>query len=413
MGTWHTKVTGKFGIVIAMIVTGLAGYFGFSGDNNATPNAVTEDVVIDPTVAPSSFSSTPDLYVMPTQAANTNVTKGKSKELADIASIAASSSPLYLPPKPPVKLPALVPVSESIVSSSSPGAPRAVVPLYTTPIAKPPPQYTISLSTMGAGSGFVSSTPDGILCGFTCRTSFPSGTLVTLAASPNARSLFKAWSGACTGVTSSLCSFAVSGERAVVATFELAPVDPPPVANEPPIETNSDELAESSSTDATSTSTAGGAINHLVIVQVQLAGVARSDSFVKIFNPTTRSVDIGGWKLRKRSSTGGEYSLREIAKGSVILSGGYFMWANSKNGFASSTNADVGSAETLAANNSVGLLSSDGTLVDAVAWGIGTNQFGEGVAFATNPASNQVLIRKSAEGNVIDTDNNASDFMLQ
>jgi hypothetical protein len=116
--------------------------------------------------------------------------------------------------------------------------------------------------------------------------------------------------------------------------------------------------------------------------------------------------------LRKRSSTGSDTSLREFPTGSSIAAGGSFVWANNTDGFAESINADASSTGTLAANNSVALFDADGTQIDAVAWGTGTGQYIEGAAYPDSPVANQVLQRKSANGAMVDTDNNANDFTL-
>jgi hypothetical protein len=153
-------------------------------------------------------------------------------------------------------------------------------------------------------------------------------------------------------------------------------------------------------------------VDHLVIAAVQIAGAAADNDFVEIYNPTPGTVDMSGWKLRKKSSTGTDSSLREFPKGSAIAPGGYFTWASSVNGFAASIGADVSSTGTLAANNSVALQDGAGAQVDAVAWGTGTNQYAEGAAYPDDPTANQILSRKFSDGVVVDTDNNNEDFSL-
>ncbi|MCD6483061.1 MAG: lamin tail domain-containing protein, partial [Candidatus Aenigmarchaeota archaeon] len=86
--------------------------------------------------------------------------------------------------------------------------------------------------------------------------------------------------------------------------------------------------------------------NHLVISEVQIAGEKASYDFVEIYNPTNISLDISGYKLRKRTSTGSEFSIRVFPSGSIIKSNGYFLWANSKGGYAESVGADVSSTAT-------------------------------------------------------------------
>ncbi len=82
----------------------------------------------------------------------------------------------------------------------------------------------------GGGTGAVSSSPGGINCTIragttsgTCRASYISGTLVTLAATPVAGGDFSGWSGACTGTGS--CVLDMTADRAVTATF-IGPAGP-------------------------------------------------------------------------------------------------------------------------------------------------------------------------------------------
>ncbi len=179
-----------------------------------------------------------------------------------------------------------------------------------------------------------------------------------------------------------------------------------------------DASSSSSSTLGSSTSSelqsvSAVSLNHVVIAQVQVAGAANSNDFVKLYNPTSAAVDMSGWKLRKKSSTGADYSLRDFPNGTVIAPHTYFTWANSTNGFAASIGADASSTASLAADNSVAIMDAGGAVVDAVAWGQGTNQYGEGSPFPTDPAPNQILARKSSGGAMVDTNDNAEDFILQ
>jgi Lamin Tail Domain len=212
---------------------------------------------------------------------------------------------------------------------------------------------------------------------------------------------------------------APSSSAAAVASTTVATTQPTETTTTQVAATSTDVSTTSSETDTTTTSTAQttpvetASIDQLVIVQVQIAGAASSNDFVKIFNPTNAPVDLTGWKLHKKSSTGADYSLKTFPSGLTIASGGYITWANSENGFADSISADVSSTETLSADNSVALMDPSETVIDAVAWGTGTNQYVEGDAYPTDPTANQVLIRKSSNGAVVDTDDNANDFTLQ
>lgn len=80
--------------------------------------------------------------------------------------------------------------------------------------------YALSVSTSGAASGTVTSSPSGIDCGATCTASFASGTNVTLTATAGSGAVFAGWSGACSG-TSSTCTVGMTSAKSVVATFDV------------------------------------------------------------------------------------------------------------------------------------------------------------------------------------------------
>jgi hypothetical protein len=73
----------------------------------------------------------------------------------------------------------------------------------------------------GAGSGTVSSSPAGIACGDVCSIQFNYAASVTLSARAASGSIFKGWSGACSGTGT--CAVSMTAERSVTATFARAP----------------------------------------------------------------------------------------------------------------------------------------------------------------------------------------------
>jgi hypothetical protein len=175
-------------------------------------------------------------------------------------------------------------------------------------------------------------------------------------------------------------------------------------------EDNSDNGASADNDTSATTTTAPG---HVLIAAVQIAGASSSNDFVKLYNPTAAAIDMSGWKLHKKSSTGTDYSLKVFPAGSVIAAGQSFVWANSEDGFSETVAANVSSTETLAADNSVALMDAAGNIVDAVAWGTGASQYGEGPPYPTSPGANQLLSRRSSDGVMGDTDNNSNDFTIQ
>jgi hypothetical protein len=150
----------------------------------------------------------------------------------------------------------------------------------------------------------------------------------------------------------------------------------------------------------------------LLIAEVQIAGESANNDFIKIYNPGNNDLDITGFKLRKRSSSGSESSIRVFPKDSKVLAKNYFLWTNSEGNFASSIGANISSKTTLARNNSIAILDPDGQILDSLAWGESQNPFAEGQPFLENPEANQKLERKQSNNIYQDTDNNIQDFYL-
>lgn len=147
-----------------------------------------------------------------------------------------------------------------------------------------------------------------------------------------------------------------------------------------------------------------------LIASVKITGTASDDDAIKIWNPNTEALDISGWKLRKRTKSGGEYSVKTLLTGSEIAGGGYFLWANSKH----PEGADATSTQTLAGDNSVALFDTEDKIADAVAWGSGhSTPYIEGSAYPVNPKAGEILMRKSLGAGYADTNNNAADFELK
>jgi len=76
---------------------------------------------------------------------------------------------------------------------------------------------TLTVSKAGTGSGTVISS--NMNCGNVCSASYPSGTSVTLTASPAGGSTFVGWAGACSGTGA--CTVTMSMAQTVTATFNV------------------------------------------------------------------------------------------------------------------------------------------------------------------------------------------------
>src|SRR5689334_6709111 len=71
--------------------------------------------------------------------------------------------------------------------------------------------------------------------------------------------------------------------------------------------------------------------SHVVISEVASRGPAgATDEFVEIYNPTSSSLDLSGWKLQYKSQTGASFSDYTILPaGSSIAAHGFYLFANS------------------------------------------------------------------------------------
>ncbi|PIS35702.1 MAG: hypothetical protein COT36_01025, partial [Parcubacteria group bacterium CG08_land_8_20_14_0_20_38_56] len=153
----------------------------------------------------------------------------------------------------------------------------------------------------------------------------------------------------------------------------------------------------------------------ILITEVQIEGENINHDFIELYNPSTGSVNISGFQLKKKSSTGKEYSIRVFPENSIILAQGYFLWANSDYASSAPILADVASTQTLAKDNSIALFDKYDNVIDAVAWGAGlSNPFFEKSPFLQNPGKFQSIERKKdTAGKYIDNNDNLNDFEIK
>jgi len=165
--------------------------------------------------------------------------------------------------------------------------------------------------------------------------------------------------------------------------------------------------------------------DHVVISEVQIAGVSTNDDFIELYNPTSSDVDLSNMRFVKRSSTGSANDdIVVFGTGETIAAHGYYLWCN--NGLDATLSCDRNTSDTVANNNSVALAHDDGTIEDAVTFGTPDNPLGEGTFLSAPDAGTSVERKASASsdetsmgaggaeethGNGQDTDNNVEDFL--
>jgi Lamin Tail Domain len=234
----------------------------------------------------------------------------------------------------------------------------------------------------------------------------------TASSTPTQDSLLQQASGGQAGQTASSTATSTS-------TSDNSSSTPPVIGNSTSTATSTLPVASSTTPTSTTIITSSTpALTHIVIFEIQTTGGPgnTTNDYIRLLNPTSSTIDISNWKLRKRTSSGSESSVRVFSSGSTIIPGGYFVWANSADGFADTFGANVSSTASIADDTSIALEDSSGAVIDAVAWGSGqTSPFVEGSAFPQNPGAGQKLARKTdlTSGFIIDTDNNSTDFELR
>ncbi len=186
--------------------------------------------------------------------------------------------------------------------------------------------------------------------------------------------------------------------------------------------------------------TSSGA-NHVVISEIQVAGVSASDEFVELYNPTNAAVNVGGWLVQYKSATGAAYlsaPLATIPAGTMMAPHSFFLITSNRGtgGFTGTVASDFARASALSIAAAGGHIRigpgsmttaiADPAAVDTV--GYGTGNSAEGGAAAPNPAANSSIERKAyststdvtmttggdaLEGNGYDSNNNAQDFIVR
>ena len=222
----------------------------------------------------------------------------------------------------------------------------------TTPDQNPITKFRLTVYLNGAGHGTVTSIPAGIDCGETCSADFPVGANILLKAIPDENSYLMSWSNPCPGKGD--CGILLSGDTPISAQFDLNVNKVTPAAVPSPAET-------------------GGRV---LIGEVQVGtDISSNDEFIELYNAGSAPVDLSGWSIKKKTSTGSEGSLLSAGwptgfQGKSIQPGKYFLLVN-QGGYAGSVgkDGDWATSNNLAyTSNSIAIYDASGTMVDGVSW---------------------------------------------
>ena len=135
-----------------------------------------------------------------------------------------------------------------------------------------------------------------------------------------------------------------------------------------------------------------------ILISEIMAGVdgGADYEFIELFNPTANSIDLTGWSIKKKSSTGSESTLVSVSRfeGKIIPSNKYFLLAN-EGGYNGQVSADVPWPKSYSlayTNNAVVIYNSNNELVEEVNW--------------TEISKDQSIERESFSGNKFKTQPN-------
>lgn len=145
---------------------------------------------------------------------------------------------------------------------------------------------------------------------------------------------------------------------------------------------------------------------HIVISEIQTYGQTAADEFVRAYNPTDLPINIGGWRLAKKTSSGSESNLvAKFADGTIIPPNSDFLIAP-QSGYLGTATPDArysGASFYIAGNSTIILKDASGIVIDKVGFGTATDFEGAPTPNPENGASIKRL-------NNNDTDNNKNDF---
>ncbi|PIR66850.1 MAG: hypothetical protein COU51_01760 [Parcubacteria group bacterium CG10_big_fil_rev_8_21_14_0_10_36_14] len=146
---------------------------------------------------------------------------------------------------------------------------------------------------------------------------------------------------------------------------------------------------------------------HIVISEIQTYGETSKDEFVRLYNPTSSAIDISGWHLKKKTSSGSESNLVSSFEDETVIPANSGFLITHKTDYIGTETADTtwsGTSYSIADNNTILLYNNEDTLIDKVG-------FGETSDFEDAPAENPTKRASIKRQNNEDTNNNKVDFI--
>jgi len=138
-----------------------------------------------------------------------------------------------------------------------------------------------------------------------------------------------------------------------------------------------------------------------------------NDEFIELYNLSTSPVNIGGWRIRGSSASGGTGNRAIVTSGVTLQPGCHYLVTNSA-GYSGGVAGDQTYTTGIVDIGGIALTQSDGTIVDQVGLSSGS-AFKEGAVLAAlTTSADRSYERKpgGAAGNGVDTDVNSNDFEL-
>jgi hypothetical protein len=161
------------------------------------------------------------------------------------------------------------------------------------------------------------------------------------------------------------------------------------------------------------------ATSSIVISEFRTRGPnGASDEFVEIYNRTTSSISIGGFRIRGSGNTGSVSDRVVITAGTTLSPGCHYLVANNTatTGYSGSTTPNQTYTSGIVDDGGIAITMSDGTtIIDAVGMSSGS-AYKEGTTLTPlSGTTNQSYERKpgGSAGSSVDTNDNSADFTLK